>query len=376
MPCAIRLWNGREARTGDGAPRFTVVVRTPATLAMLALRPTMLAVGEAFVDGRLEVEGDLLAAIQATYRVGSRSGGIVAVARRIFDRVRPRRARSRAVARHYDVSSDFYSLFLDRRMVYTCAVWPRADATLDEAQEAKLDLVCRKLRLAPGETFLDVGCGWGGLVAWAAERHGVVARGVTVSDAQATWASRMLADAGLAARASVARADYRELSPELRVDKIAAVGVIEHVGVADFPDYFARVHRWLRPGGLFLNHGITHASTTSPRTSGMAFLDRHVFPGGDLASLDHTVAAIEHAGFVVEHVESLGPHYVRTTRAWLARLTAEKTRAIEIVGERTYRVWIAYLAAASVAFDAGWIGVHQVLARRRVFTRPLRSSSS
>jgi cyclopropane-fatty-acyl-phospholipid synthase len=279
--------------------------------------------------------------------------------------MRPHRARSRAVARHYDVSSDFYALFLDRRMVYTCAVFPRADATLDEAQEAKLDLVCRKLRLAPGESVLDVGCGWGGLVAWAAERYGVTARGVTVSDAQATWATRMLHDAGLAQRAHVERADYRDLPRDLRADKIAAIGVIEHVGVAAFPDYFSRVHGWFRPGGLFLNHGITHASTTSPRTSGMAFLDRHVFPGGDLASLDHTIGAIERAGFAVEHVESLGPHYVRTTRVWLARLTAERARAIAIVGERTYRVWIAYLAAAAVAFDAGWIGVHQVLARRR-----------
>jgi cyclopropane-fatty-acyl-phospholipid synthase len=365
VPCAIRLWNGREARTGDGAPRFTVVVRTPATLVMLALRPTMLAVGEAFVDGRLEVEGDLLAAVEATYRVGSAPGGVGSVVRRALDRVRPRRTRARAVARHYDVPADFFGLFLDRRMVYTCAVWPHADATLDEAQEAKLDLVCRKLRLAAGESFLDVGCGWGGLVARAADRYGANARGVTVSDTQATWASRMLADAGLAARARVERADYRELPRDLRVDKIAAVGVIEHVGVAAFPGYFARVHAWLRPGGLFLNHGITHASTTSPRTSGMAFLDRHVFPGGDLASLDHTLATMERAGFAIEHVEALGAHYVRTTREWLARLEAARTRAIALVGERTYRVWIAYLAAASVAFRAGWIDVHQVVARRR-----------
>ena len=157
--------------------------------------------------------------------------------------------------------------------------------------------------------------------------------------------------------------DYRDLPPSPKADKIAAVGVIEHVGVARYPAFFARVRGWLRPGGLFLNHGITH-TTTSPRTSGMAFLDRHVFPGGDLATPAHTIATMERAGLDVLHVEALGPHYVRTTKAWIERLEARQTTAVALVGETTYRTWLAYLAAAHVAFAARWIDVHQVLARR------------
>lgn len=356
VPWALRVPSGRDVTVGAGTARFTVIPRSMIALLRLLFHPTILGLGNAFIAGRLDVEGDLLAAVEAAHRIGGASSR---PAGRTINRWR-RRGRA---AWHYDVSNEFFALFLDSRMVYTCAYYTTADTTLEAAQEAKLELVCRKLDLRPGDSVLDVGCGWGGFVAWATGRHGVRATGITVSPAQAGWAARMLAQMGLADRARVELSDYRAFAPSIKFDKVAAIGVIEHVGIANYDRYFGAIHEALVPRGLFLNHGITHP-TTSPRTPGMDFLDRHVFPGGDLASLDHTVSAIRAAGFDVLHVEALGPHYARTTREWLARLIAARDRAVALVGDRTTRIWLAYLAAASVSFAAGWIDVHQILARR------------
>ena len=222
-------------------------------------------------------------------------------------RLRTKRFDARAIAYHYDVSNDFYALFLDPRMVYTCAYYRRPDGDLDQAQEDKLDLVCRKLRLEEGERLLDIGCGWGSLVVWAAERYGVEARGVTLSRAQADYAQAWIRRLGLEDRARVDHLDYRDLPRELRFEKIAAVGVIEHLGIGNYPDYFARVHELLAPGGLFLNHGI---------------------------------------------------------RQWAERLQANAERARALAGERIYRTWIGYLAASSVSFTQGSTGLYQVVASR------------
>jgi cyclopropane-fatty-acyl-phospholipid synthase len=361
---AVRWEDGHTSALGDGPPRFTLVVRSSRALAELALRPSMLALGEAFIDGAFDVEGDLLAAIAAAYGIAERFSGDVAGSERGATSVPPdARSRIEATAAHYDRPREFYALFLDRHMVYTCAYYPSAAATLEEAQEAKLDLVCRKLGLGAGERFLDVGCGWGALVIRAAGRYGAEAHGVTLSSAQAEWATTRIAHDGLGTRARVEHRDVHELAAPMRYDKVAALGVIEHVGVAHYPTYFARIRDLVRPGGLFLSHGITHR-TTSPQTSGMAFLDRYVFPGGDLATLDYTVEAMQNARFTIVHVEALGLHYVRTLREWLARLLSRRDDAVARVGERTYRIYVGYLAAAAVAFEAGWIDVHQVLARR------------
>jgi len=278
-------------------------------------------------------------------------------------RWRTKRRDRDAISFHYDVSNDFYALFLDRRMVYTCAYYRRPDGGLDQAQEDKLDLVCRKLRLAPGERLLDIGCGWGALVMWAAERYGVEAHGVTLSAAQAAWAEIAIRRAGLEDRARVEHLDYRELPAGLRFDKIAAVGVIEHVGIKNYPAYFARVHELLEPGGLFLNHGITHEKHWR-RTSQIEFLERHVFPNAELDNVTHTLDVLEQARFEVLDVEALRAHYARTTRQWVERLQANADRARALVGERVYRTWVLYLAAAAVSFAQGSIGLYQVVAGR------------
>jgi len=276
---------------------------------------------------------------------------------------RSKKRDAEAISYHYDQSNEFYALFLDPLMVYTCAYYRDPDGKLEQAQADKLDLVCRKLRLQPGETLLDIGCGWGSLAIWAAQHYGVRSHGVTLSRAQAEFAAARIEREGLTGRCLVEYRDFRDLPADARYDKIAAVGVIEHVGIANYPRYFARVHELLAPGGLFLNHGITHEKHWR-RGSQTEFLERFVFPNGELDNVSHIVDVLEQARFEVLDVEALRAHYARTTRQWVERLQANAERARALVGERVYRTWVAYLAASSVGFTQGGIGLYQVLASR------------
>jgi cyclopropane-fatty-acyl-phospholipid synthase len=270
---------------------------------------------------------------------------------------------AQAIAHHYDVSNDFYALFLDPLMVYTCAYYRDPDGTLEQAQRDKLDLVCRKLGLRAGETLLDIGCGWGGLALWAAGHYGVRAHGITLSRAQAEYAAARIADLGLADRCRVDHGHFRDLDAGARYDKIAAVGVIEHVGIRNYPDYFGRVHRMLNPGGLFLNHGITHHFHWT-RTSHTDFLYRYVFPNAEFCDLSRMVTEMERACFEILDVEGLRAHYARTCRQWVERLEAHAAEARAIAGERVYRTWRLYLTCSAVAFETSSLGLHQVLMRK------------
>ena len=278
-------------------------------------------------------------------------------------RARSRRADATAIAHHYDVSNAFYELFLDPLMLYTCAYYRDPDGKLDQAQRDKMDHVCRKLELAPGETLLDIGCGWGSLAIWAAQHYGVRAHGVTLSRAQADYAAARIQAEGLHDRCRVDYLDYRDLPASTRFDKIAAVGVIEHVGIANYPAFFGSVRARLKDGGLYLNHGIVHEFHWKP-TSQTEFLYRHVFPNGDLAGFSETVTEMERAGFEIMDVEGLRLHYARTCRHWVERLRERAAEAVALVGERIYRTWLLYLTCSSVAFEAGSIGLYQVLMRK------------
>jgi len=278
-------------------------------------------------------------------------------------RRRSREADAKAIAHHYDVSNEFYALFLDPLMVYTCAYYRDPDGKLEQAQRDKLDLVCRKLELAPGESLLDIGCGWGSLSLWAAQHYGVRAHGVTLSRAQAAYATERIRAEGLEDRCRVEYLDYRDLPPTARYQKIAAVGVIEHVGIPNYPAFFAGVRARLEDGGLYLNHGIVHDFHWR-RTSQTEFLYRHVFPNGDLAGLSQTLTEIERAGFEIVDVEGLRLHYARTCRQWVARLRERADEARAVAGERTYRTWLLYLTCSAVAFEDGSIGLYQVLTRK------------
>jgi cyclopropane-fatty-acyl-phospholipid synthase len=275
----------------------------------------------------------------------------------------PSQRDAQAIAYHYDVSNEFYALFLDPLMVYTCAYYREPNASLEQAQADKLDLVCRKLRLEKGETLLDIGCGWGSLAMWATQHYGVRAHGVTLSRAQADYATERIAALGLADRCRVEYLDVRALPASARYDKIAAIGVIEHVGIPNYPEFFGRVHQMLNPGGFYLNHGIKHHFHWKP-TSHTTFLTKYVFPNGDLAGLSETLTEMERARFEILDVECLRQHYARTCRLWAERLRARADEARRIAGERTYRTWLLYLTCSAVAFETSSIGLYQVLMQK------------
>jgi cyclopropane-fatty-acyl-phospholipid synthase len=270
-----------------------------------------------------------------------------------------------AIQFHYDVSNEFYKLWLDQAMVYSCGYFECPDDGLDRAQQAKLEHICRKLILRPGERFLDIGCGWGALVIHAAQRYGVYAHGVTLSEKQLNVARRRIAEAGLEERATVELKDYRDLPGESSYDKVASVGMFEHVGLENLPLYFSTVHRLLKPGGLFLNHGITHKEVGWQKNPWTEFINRYVFPDGQLDSISSIQAHMELAKFEIADVEALRPHYALTLRHWVNRLERRHARALEYVSEATYRVWRSYMAGCALEFESGHLGIYQVLASKR-----------
>ncbi len=278
---------------------------------------------------------------------------------------------TRNIAYHYDVSNAFYALWLDRDMVYTCAYFHDWTDDLDTAQRQKLDMTCRKLRLAPGETLLDIGSGWGSLACHAAEHYGVTAVGVTLSEEQIALAREKAARRGLSGRVTFEKRDYALLEGDGRFDKIVSVGMFEHVGLANFESYFKTVQRLLKPGGLYLHHAITrpggsHAARTGKKRPEFQALTRYIFPGGELDYIGRTLTNLELAGFEVRDVECWREHYRQTTRFWHDRLRARWDEAAAEVGETTARVWLAYLAACSIAFERNNAGVYQTLAMKRV----------
>jgi cyclopropane-fatty-acyl-phospholipid synthase len=383
---AVRLWDGTVLPPERGGVRGTLVVRAPGALEAFFPPASEARLAEAILDGDLELEGDAIALVEAGARWGGPRpdlalalGAGMAWARRSLGRRPPLEADVRgalhsvdrdrhAIRHHYDVSDDFYRLFLDREMVYSCAFFRRGGEPLEAAQLAKLDLVCRKLDLSRGERFLDVGCGWGALVAHASARYGARATGITVSANQLAAARRRVAPLG--PRAEILDADYRTVATDAPFDKVASVGMMEHVGRARLGAYFEAVHRLLRPGGLFLNHAIAAAPddlNTIPWASRRdgGFIWRYVFPDGELIPVGEVVCAAERAGFEVRDLESLREHYAETLAAWLGRLEARWADAVALAGERRARLYRLYLAASAVGFRLGRTSVYQLLLVRR-----------
>ncbi|HEY2375267.1 MAG TPA: cyclopropane-fatty-acyl-phospholipid synthase family protein [Gemmatimonadaceae bacterium] len=392
----VRFWDGTLDEPAE-APRFTIVLESPGALRRMLLPPSELSIAESYIFGDVDVEGDLEAAADLGDLAASRlrsPRALLRLARHVLalprderperagDAVMPasshlagRRhstARDRdAVRFHYNVGNAFYSLWLDARMVYSCGYFARGDDDLDSAQESKLELICRKLRLGAGERLLDIGCGWGGLIMHAAKRYGVFALGITLSEAQAELARERIAAAGLSDRCRVELRDYRRLADLPEFDKISSVGMVEHVGQKRLDEYFACSYAALRPGGLFLNHGIVgiEASRPQSRASRAAakvwrrgeFIDRYVFPDGELPPSATVIASAERSGFELRDVESLREHYVLTLQNWIRRLEARRREAIALVGKPTYRVWRLYMSASAFGFRSGRIGIVQSL---------------
>jgi cyclopropane-fatty-acyl-phospholipid synthase len=392
----VRYWDG-SAELPSRRPPFTLVIRRPGALRRMLLPPSELSIVEAYLFGDVDIEGDIEAAATlgdvAARRVSSAPAAArlmrhtlalpkdeppaemhdAHVARRLFrfGRIHTEERDAHAVRFHYDVGNDFYALWLDRQLVYSCAYFERGDESLEAAQTAKLDYVCRKLRLAPGERLLDIGCGWGALVIHAARHFGVRATGITLSEQQASLARQRVAAAGLSDVVTIEIRDYRTLAGDESFDKIASIGMVEHVGIERLSEYFAVAHRALKKGGLFLNHGIVSvedARSRSPldRVWGTLwkrdqFIRRYVFPDGDLVPIAAVIGSAEGEGFELRDAENLREHYLTTLRHWVRRLEAHEREARALTSDVTYRVWRLYMSAAAHGFRIGRIGIVQSL---------------
>ena len=381
LPVAIRAYDGSHAGPTD-APA-TLVVQSPDAVRRVLSSPGELGMARAFVAGDIELEGDIYLALEALgqqlvegfrspqswatlARLVRGTGGLRRAPEPPPEEIRlhgRRHSRSRdaaAIAHHYDVSGDFYRLVLGPTMTYSCAVWDDPSVGLDAAQEAKYDLICRKLGLVPGMRLLDVGCGWGGMAMHAARNYGVRAVGVTLSREQAVLARERVADAGLADRVEIREADYRAVD-DGPYEAISSIGMFEHVGEAQLGTYFSRMYALLAPQGRLLNHGISRPAGVGPiKPNG--FLPRYVFPDGELEEIGTVVSAIQHAGLEVRHVETLREHYALTLRAWVSNLEESYAEAVRLAGAGRARVWRLYLASSALGFERGEIEVYQTLA--------------
>lgn len=388
---ALKLWNGASYAVGQTAPLFTLVVRDPAVLRRLVFsKRNPIPLADAYFRGLLDVEGDFYAALKLKSHFQKLSLSTRERATLVLDALRlpkvvmpvetnktgkantanfthhhTKRSDSAAISFHYDVSNAFYKLWLDELMVYSCAYFETPTDTLEQAQRNKLDHICRKLRLQTGERFLDIGCGWGAMVCWAAQHYGVKAHGITLSQKQFEYATERVARLGLHDQVTIEMRDYRDLAGEAVYDKISSIGMLEHVGLANLPVYNATVMRVLRPGGLFLNHGITHDEEGWHPTVDTEFINRYVFPDGELDTVSNIMRGMEHAHFEIHDVENLRAHYALTLREWVRRLEARHDEALQFVSEDAYRVWRFYMAACAIEFEAEGTGVYQILASKR-----------
>lgn len=381
LPVAIECYDG--SRVGPRHAPATIVVRGPDALRRMLTAPGELGFARAYVAGDLDVEGDIFAAMEMRHVVPTvrlLPKDWAALARFIgWEGLRPlppppeeirlrgrRHTRARdaaAISYHYDVSNDFYRLFLGPSMTYSCAVFPNHDATLEAAQAEKYDLICRKLGLRPGMRLLDVGCGWGGMVRHAAQHYGARAVGVTVSERQAEWGRQATAEAGLGDQVEIRVQDYRDVH-DGPYDAISSIGMFEHVGLARLEEYFVDLYGLLTPGGRLLNHGISNRPQRRSWRKRPGFIDRYVFPDGELHEVGTVVSTMQRVGFEARHLEDLREHYALTLRCWVRNLEDRWDDAVALVGAARARIWRLYMAASAIGFEDGTIQVNQVLGTR------------
>lgn len=361
LPISVKLWNGRTFGLPDATVDLTI--HSPAALLALA-NPSLGKLARAYVEGQIDLEGSA----KETVRIGEK---LVAMDHTVY---RPRSnfwkwwrhtrpADRRSIQHHYDVGNEFYGLWLDRNRVYSCAYFQTEQDALDAAQEQKLDHICRKLQLGEGERFLDIGCGWGALIIWASQRYGARSVGITLSNEQHSYATQRIKELGLEERCEVRLMDYRDVPEDALFDKIASVGMFEHVGKRNLPAYFGKIYRLLKPGGMVMNHGITTNSLEDGQlASGIGeFVNEYVFPGGELVHVSRVLREMALQKLEPWDAECLRPHYAKTLWHWVSRLEANAERARAIVGEKRYRTWRIYMAGSAHAFDRGWISIFQIL---------------
>lgn len=388
---AVRLWQGSYIEASQ-TPVFTLVLNNPGALRRMFHIPLELSLAEAYIRNDFDIEGNLIAAfhtfevlakklaarplrlLQLWYALPTETGLAENIERgpaRLGGTQHSRKRDREAIQYHYDVGNDFYALWLDQKMVYSCAYFSTETEDLDTAQEEKLDIICRKLDLKSGEILLDIGCGWGGLIIYAAQKYGVRATGVTLSEQQHQLANTHIAAAGLQGTA-VKLLDYRDIRGTT-FDKIVSVGMFEHVGRKNLPGYFGYAYNLLKPGGLFLNHGISLATNSLQESSFLttlfeqvilgsgSFTQRYIFPDGELLPVSEVNLIAEKTGFEIHHVENWRKHYARTLRHWLKRLESHHSEVTQLSSESVYRIWKLYMSMAAYGFDIGNLAVNQTL---------------
>ena len=390
LPVAVLLPGGKRFGAADAAA--TIRLHDLAPLAHIAAGQIG-KIGQDYVEGRLDFDGQMRDLMTAAAQMisGDPTRPDVSAAPLGWWRDIRQRAKSRArhqlqadaaqVQFHYDVSDDFFALWLDPRRLYSCAYFREPGMALAQAQEAKLDHICKKLMLRGGERFLDIGAGWGGLLLWAAENYGVHAHGITLSKNQHAHVNRLIEQRGHRGRVTMELRDYRELPEDEPYDKIASVGMFEHVGRAQLPSYFEKISRLLKPGGLLMNHGITAGGTRNRQLgAGMGdFIERYIFPGGELLHVSQMLRVMGDARLELLDLENLRPHYARTLWAWSDALEARLTSARELTHDRVVRAYRLYLAGSAMCFEQGWLSLAQMLAARPSFdsaTGPMRGAQS
>ncbi len=385
-PVEFKAYDGSTAGSPDAPIKITI--RSPVAVSYLAQAPGALGLARAYVSGHLDLDGNMVTALSRLSRAQETQIGwadrlkllqslggpkvllprippppqeVVPTRRRLtVGRMHSKSRDANSISHHYDVSNRFYEWVLGPTMAYTCACYPTEDATLEQAQEYKFDLVARKIGLKPGMRLLDVGCGWGGMVMHAAREYGVKAIGVTLSEQQALWAQQAIKKAGLEDLAEVRHQDYRDV-PETDFDAISSIGITEHIGKANVPGYFAFLNAKLKTGGRMLNHCITRPDNTGPSIHRDGFINRYVFPDGELEGAGWLAGAMNDNGFEIRHEENLREHYSKTLKAWCANLDEHWDEAVEEVGQGTARVWRLYMAGCVLGFDHNVVQLHQIL---------------
>ncbi|MBA4063676.1 MAG: class I SAM-dependent methyltransferase [Isosphaera sp.] len=383
---AARLWNGGTWQPSTGPTPFTVVLKHPGAVRAMFWPFDRVGLGEAYIFDDFDIDGDIFAFTGWLRHIVRMAEGrslwaklrLLRALRRLPNRKNPRDASKagrptegdhstakdrEAISYTYDLPGEFYRLFLDKNLQYTCGYFASADEHQDIAQERKLDYVCRKLRLKPGEKYVDFGCGWGGLVIHAAKHYGVHATGVTLAGEQAKWCERAVDEAGVRDRVKIVYADYRDFRAPGEYDKASSVGMGEHIGVKNLPVFFAKVFECLRPGGAYLHHSITLRPLT-PYPRWTAFARKYVFPNGELQTVLRVQESAALAGFEIRDVENLREHYVLTLENWVRKLEANREAVLKVVGEVTYRIFRIYMAGATLGFRYGTYGLNQVLASK------------
>jgi cyclopropane-fatty-acyl-phospholipid synthase len=365
LPLRVELWNGEQVDLSSEQPRVKIRVPSPGGLRYL-LSPSLGNLGEAYVEGALEIEGraaDMIqvgSALAETTGKPARTSRVANAALRLVSQ-HTREKDAEAIRYHYDVSNEFYSLFLDPAMVYSCAYFENGDEDLATAQQKKIDHILTKIGVQPGHTLLDIGCGWGALVIRAASRFGARCVGVTLSERQYELARERVARAGLEDRVEIRLQDYRDVDG--RFDRITSVGMFEHVGVQNLPEYFGRINKLLAPGGIVMNHGITTADVEQRNSpyGGGEFIDRYVFPHGELAHLSTVIRTMQEGGLEVRDVENLRRHYARTCALWAENFENNAERIRETCDPKTFRIWHVYLAGCAYGFAHDWISLYQIV---------------